>query len=400
MSNDGDTGRALGTSTVLFLLILIVIGSDLMQDWASGVSPLHVMGELVVLLAAAAGVGSLWVRSRRLRRETAALGVHLREATADAERWRAEAEALLRGLGEAVSGQFDRWLLTPAEQEVALMLIKGLSHKEVAQVRGTSEPDRAPAGARDIQEGRGERSGGIVGVLPGGSPPSDPAARAAGVRRALKDTHAGTNGCCAAASPHSVEPCAVGDLARGCRESVDLVYAVVAPVSRGSPWAGLVPMSRAAFRLEAATICQLACPSCATTHGTSRRRSAPGSSSSTTFAGSYDENPWVWEIELSNWGDIFLNPDIERIIAYAYRRSVALMDGLQRRQPEPRQGRRPGGHGAVQVPGHHLLDRRRVAGHLRGVPARGQLDRVLGNIRRLNDHKKRWKSRIRCCAGR
>ena len=108
-----------------------------MQDWASGVSPLHVMGELVVLLAAAAGVGSLWVRSRRLRRETAALGVHLREATADAERWRAEAEALLRGLGEAVSGQFDRWLLTPAEQEVALPLIKGLSHKEVAQ--GTSE---------------------------------------------------------------------------------------------------------------------------------------------------------------------------------------------------------------------------------------------------------------------
>ena len=139
MSNDGDTGRALGTSTVLFLLILIVIGSDLMQDWASGVSPLHVMGELVVLLAAAAGVGSLWVRSRRLRRETAALGVHLREATADAERWRAEAEALLRGLGEAVSGQFDRWLLTAAEQEVALLLIKGLSHKEVAQVRGTSE---------------------------------------------------------------------------------------------------------------------------------------------------------------------------------------------------------------------------------------------------------------------
>jgi hypothetical protein len=89
------------------------------------------------LLAVAAGVGSLWVRSRRLRRETAALGVHLREATADAARWRAE--ALLRGLGEAVSGQFDRWLLTPAEQEVALLLIKGLSHKEVAQARGTSD---------------------------------------------------------------------------------------------------------------------------------------------------------------------------------------------------------------------------------------------------------------------
>jgi hypothetical protein len=64
MSNDGETRRALATSAVLFVLILIVIGSDLLQDWASGVSPLHVMSELVVLLAAAAGVASLWVRSR------------------------------------------------------------------------------------------------------------------------------------------------------------------------------------------------------------------------------------------------------------------------------------------------------------------------------------------------
>ena len=37
-----------------------------------------------------------------------------------------------------------------------------------------------------------------------------------------------------------------------------------------------------------------------------------------------DDNPWVSEIELSNWGEIFLNPDIERIIEYAYRRNVAL----------------------------------------------------------------------------
>src|SRR5690242_3607717 len=39
-------------------------------------------------------------------------------------------------LGEAVAVQLDRWALTPAEQEVALLPIKGLRHKEVAQVRG------------------------------------------------------------------------------------------------------------------------------------------------------------------------------------------------------------------------------------------------------------------------
>ena len=45
----------------------------------------------------------------------------------------------LRGLGEAIDAQFDRWGLTPAEREVALLILKGLSHKEIAAVRESSE---------------------------------------------------------------------------------------------------------------------------------------------------------------------------------------------------------------------------------------------------------------------
>jgi len=37
-----------------------------------------------------------------------------------------------------------------------------------------------------------------------------------------------------------------------------------------------------------------------------------------------DENPWIAEIELSNFGEIFLNPDLLEIIKYAYERKVAL----------------------------------------------------------------------------
>ena len=35
--------------------------------------------------------------------------------------------------------QFERWQLTAAEREVALLLLKGLSHKEIAVLRDTSE---------------------------------------------------------------------------------------------------------------------------------------------------------------------------------------------------------------------------------------------------------------------
>ena len=37
-----------------------------------------------------------------------------------------------------------------------------------------------------------------------------------------------------------------------------------------------------------------------------------------------DENPEVSHVELSNWGEMFLNPDIVKIMEYAYRKNVAL----------------------------------------------------------------------------
>ncbi len=38
-----------------------------------------------------------------------------------------------------------------------------------------------------------------------------------------------------------------------------------------------------------------------------------------------DDNPWVKEVELSNYGEIFLNPDLLNIIEYAHRHKVTLI---------------------------------------------------------------------------
>ena len=45
----------------------------------------------------------------------------------------------MRGLGSAIGGQFDAWQLSGAEAEVGLLLLKGLSLKEIAALRETSE---------------------------------------------------------------------------------------------------------------------------------------------------------------------------------------------------------------------------------------------------------------------
>ena len=57
----------------------------------------------------------------------------------DAERWRGENHQLVSGLSAAIKAQFQAWSLTEAESDIGLLLLKGLSHKEIADIRHTSE---------------------------------------------------------------------------------------------------------------------------------------------------------------------------------------------------------------------------------------------------------------------
>jgi DNA-binding CsgD family transcriptional regulator len=98
-----------------------------------------VLWEGLVLALAVGGAVALVVNLRRSRQAVRELEQHLQASRADAERWRSETEDLLHGLGQAINRQFERWGLTPAEREVGLLLLKGLGHKQIAGLRGTSE---------------------------------------------------------------------------------------------------------------------------------------------------------------------------------------------------------------------------------------------------------------------
>ncbi|NKI35191.1 helix-turn-helix transcriptional regulator [Wenzhouxiangella sp. XN79A] len=59
--------------------------------------------------------------------------------TEQADAWRARYQQTLAGLGEAIHAQFRAWRLSEAEAQIGLLLLKGLSLKEIAAVRGTGE---------------------------------------------------------------------------------------------------------------------------------------------------------------------------------------------------------------------------------------------------------------------
>jgi DNA-binding CsgD family transcriptional regulator len=122
-----------------FAAVALLVASDLVTDYRSGVRLPHLLVEFAILAFAAGGAAAMlrgWVRTRRLARD---LQADVATARVDAERWRRQAEEHLAGLSALIDRQFDEWNLSDAERGVALLLLKGLSHKEVAAVRGTSE---------------------------------------------------------------------------------------------------------------------------------------------------------------------------------------------------------------------------------------------------------------------
>ena len=80
----------------------------------------------------------------------------------------------------------------------------------------------------------------------------------------------------------------------------------------------------ARVRIEASTICQLSCPSCPNATGEIHKNIGTGFLKFEDFKRIIDDNVWIRDVELSNWGEIFLNPDLLRIIKYAHEKNIIL----------------------------------------------------------------------------
>ncbi len=133
-------------SMLLFALIAALMAVDLVLDYRHDLAAALQSFELLVFLFALAGLGFNWRRMMAAQRRSERLDRELAEARAeayrwseDARRWSREAQGVLEGLGAAMDRQFDRWGLTPAEREVAVLQLKGLRHKAIAELRDTSE---------------------------------------------------------------------------------------------------------------------------------------------------------------------------------------------------------------------------------------------------------------------
>jgi DNA-binding CsgD family transcriptional regulator len=94
---------------------------------------------ILLTIGAAVGVALLAQRMQAQHDEKLALLRDLEIARAEGDGWRAKVRSHLAGLKNGMDHQFQAWGMTAAEREVGLLILKGLSHKEIASVRATTE---------------------------------------------------------------------------------------------------------------------------------------------------------------------------------------------------------------------------------------------------------------------
>lgn len=125
--------------TVVLAAIMVLNFVDVITDVGLGVPVWHIVEEAIIVLASAIAVIYLLIHMRNRTRELNALVLSLDNADRELANITQEMKSARTQYSGVIHQQFDTWKLTKGEQQVALLLLKGLSFKEIATVRDTRE---------------------------------------------------------------------------------------------------------------------------------------------------------------------------------------------------------------------------------------------------------------------
>lgn len=120
-----------------FLLLTLEVATE-----GDELSPIDIAIDalgILLTIGAAVGVALLAQRMQAQHEEKLTLLRDLETARAEGNGWRTKVQSHLAGLKAGLDVQFQDWGLTGAEREVGLLMLKGLSHKEIAALRATTE---------------------------------------------------------------------------------------------------------------------------------------------------------------------------------------------------------------------------------------------------------------------
>ena len=129
----------LGACAVALIVALAFLDLAVEQEGWNAADFAFELLDRTLTVGAMAAVAWITFAVRELRADQAALRGDLARAVAEGARWRSANGAMLGDLTAAIGRQFDAWTLTGAERDIAALMLKGVSLRDIAQLRRTSE---------------------------------------------------------------------------------------------------------------------------------------------------------------------------------------------------------------------------------------------------------------------
>ncbi len=124
---------------LILLAIAFMVSVDVFTDSREGVVGWHILVEVLMGIASLIGAFYVLKGSFLLKHQLDQERKDFSEFKQEADKWRQESKKHSQGLSQAIDYQLTKWHLSTAEKEVAFLLLKGLSLKEIASIRNTSE---------------------------------------------------------------------------------------------------------------------------------------------------------------------------------------------------------------------------------------------------------------------
>ncbi|GAA4811876.1 hypothetical protein GCM10011365_17660 [Marinicella pacifica] len=121
------------------VLIMLLNMADLIADIRMNVALWHILSEAMIVMVSGFLAAYLIIEMRRRSRSLKQLSKELKEAHHQQAQITEQFKTARHDYFKAIEKQFNDWQLSRSEQEVALLILKGLSIPEIAIMRSTKE---------------------------------------------------------------------------------------------------------------------------------------------------------------------------------------------------------------------------------------------------------------------
>lgn len=124
---------------LLLGIVTVLTFVDIMEDIKEGSPGPHVILEVIIFTFAFFGLIIQAFVHFNDQKQLATLAGEIKNLTEEKSKFLSQAKSYTEGLAKIIHEQLTNWQLSESEKDVAILLIKGLSMKEIAVIRQTQE---------------------------------------------------------------------------------------------------------------------------------------------------------------------------------------------------------------------------------------------------------------------